>query len=161
MKLFLVLKGCFNKHGCNVMSCHVIDGVRELATIDLLKIKVFWKKGCDVITFDYDVTNKIISRESNYAVDVVVWPMFGNSSNSMKKLSWPQFYKNLSRKTEFCEGCSWFKFNNLGLALDMALRFYRSVEKGLKPKFWRLILTFAQITGEKAGRRAFLPTPPQ
>ena len=30
--------------------------------------------------------------------------------------------------------CSWFKFNNLGLALGMSLTFYTSLEKGLKLK---------------------------
>ena len=35
-------------------------------------------------------------------------------------------------KTIFFESCSWFKFNNLGLALSMALKVYTSVAKGLK-----------------------------
>ena len=30
----------------------------------------------------------------------------------------------------FFEGCSWFKFNNLGLALGMALKFYTKVARG-------------------------------
>ena len=45
------------------------------------------------------------------------------------KLSQPQFYKDLTRKTTFFEGFSWLKFNNLGLALDIALKFYVSVAK--------------------------------
>ena len=47
---------------------------------------------------------------------------------------------------------SWFKFNNLGLALGTNLKFYTSVAKGLKLKVrkcWGLILTFAEVTGEK------------
>ena len=43
-----------------------------LATPDLLKIKISQNKGYDVITFDYDVTNKILSRDSNHIVDVVI-----------------------------------------------------------------------------------------
>ena len=35
----------------------------------------------------------------------------------------PQFYKNLTRKINVFEGCSWSKLNNLGLALDMKLKF--------------------------------------
>ena len=49
-------------------------------------------------------------------------------------------------------GWSWFKFNNLRMALGMALKFYIRVEKGLKlkvRKVLRLILTFAEVTGEK------------
>ena len=55
-------------------------------------------------------------------------------------------------------GCSWFKFNNLGLALGVALKYYTSVEKGLKlkvKKFWGLIVTFVEVTVEKLGREAF------
>ena len=54
----------------------------KMATPGLRKIKVFWKKGYDVIIFVNDVTNKILSRDSNYIVDVVMWPKFGNSSIS-------------------------------------------------------------------------------
>ena len=49
-----------------------------------------------------------------------------------EKLSQPQFYKDLTRKTTYFAGWSWFKFNNLGLALGMALKFYTSMAKGLK-----------------------------
>ena len=38
----------------------------------------------------------------------------------------------MTRKNTFFEGWSWFEFNNLGLALGMALEFYTSVAKGLK-----------------------------
>ena len=58
----------------------------KLATLGLLKIKVFWNKGYDVITPVCDVTNKILSHDSNYIVDVVMWPKFGNSSISMKEV---------------------------------------------------------------------------
>ena len=50
------------------------------------------------------------------------------------------------------EGKSWFKFNNLGLAPGTNLKFYTSVAKGLKLKVrkcWGLILTFAEVAGEK------------
>ena len=51
-----------------------------------LKIKVFWNKGYDVMISVNDVKNKIYSRDSNYIVDVVMWPKFGNSSNSMREV---------------------------------------------------------------------------
>ena len=44
----------------------------KLPTPDLVKIKTFRNKGYDIIIPDYDVTNKILSRESNYIVDVVM-----------------------------------------------------------------------------------------
>ena len=53
------------------------------ATPDLLKITIFWNKGYDVTIPVDDVTNKILSRDSNYIVDVLMWPKFGNSSISL------------------------------------------------------------------------------
>ena len=53
----------------------------KMVTPGFLKItKVFRNKGYDVIISVDDVTNKILSRDSNYIVDVFVWPKFGNSS---------------------------------------------------------------------------------
>ena len=59
----------------------------KVVTLGLLKIKV-WKvlKGYDAITFVYDATNKILSSESNYIVDVIMWPKFGNSSILMREV---------------------------------------------------------------------------
>ena len=76
-----------------------------------------------------------------------------------EKLPWPQFYKNVTRKTTFFKGWSWFKFNNLGLALGMALKFYTSLAKGLKLKsesFWADSYVFRSYR-EKLVGRAFLP----
>ena len=51
----------------------------KLAALGLLKIKVFWNKGYSVIIYVHDVTSKILSPDSNYIIDVVMWPKFGNS----------------------------------------------------------------------------------
>ena len=59
----------------------------KMATPGLLKIKVFWNRGYDVIISVHDVTNKILSRDSNYIVDMVMWPKFGNSSISMREVT--------------------------------------------------------------------------
>ena len=59
------------------------------------------------------------------------------------------------QKNRFFEGWSWFKFNNLGLALGTNLKFYTSVTKGLKlkvRKFWGLIPTFVQVKDENSFR---------
>ena len=50
----------------------------KLATLGLPKLKIFWKKNYDVIISVHDVTNKVLSRGSNYIVDVVMWSNFGN-----------------------------------------------------------------------------------
>ena len=44
----------------------------KLTALVLLKIKVFFNKGYDVIISDHYVTNKILSLDSNYTVDVVM-----------------------------------------------------------------------------------------
>ena len=43
----------------------------KLASLGLLKIKVFWNKGYDVIISIHDVTNQILSRDSNDIVDAI------------------------------------------------------------------------------------------
>ena len=58
----------------------------KMNTPGLLKATIFSNKGYDVITFVHDVTNKFLSCNSNYIVDVVMRPKFGNSSISMKKV---------------------------------------------------------------------------
>ena len=58
----------------------------KLATLGLLKIKVFWNKSYNAIIFVYDVTNNILSRDSNYIVGVVIWPKFGKSSISINEV---------------------------------------------------------------------------
>ena len=58
----------------------------KVTTPGLLKIRVFWNNGYDVIISVHDVTNKILSRDSNYIIDVVVWPKFGNCSISIRKV---------------------------------------------------------------------------
>ena len=50
----------------------------KMTTQGLLKIKAIWDKGYDVIIFVYGATNKILSHNRNYIVDVVMWPKFGN-----------------------------------------------------------------------------------
>ena len=89
----------------------------KMATLGLLKIKLFWNKGFDLIISVYDVTNKILLRDSNYIVDVVMWPKFGNPSISVREV--------------------------IITSLGIALRFYTSMAKRSKlkvTKFWGLVL---------------------
>ena len=60
----------------------------------------------------------------------------------------------MNRKTALFEWCSWFKLNNLQLALGMASKFYTEV-KVLKLKVWEFfglistISTFVEVIGTK------------
>ena len=58
----------------------------KMATPGLLTIKIFWNKGYDVLISVHDVTNKFLSRGSNYIVNVVMWQKFGKSCISWEKL---------------------------------------------------------------------------
>ena len=58
----------------------------------------------------------------------------------------------LTRKAAFFEELFWFKFNSLELVLSTNLKFYISPAKVLKlklRKFWGLIPTYVEVTGEK------------
>ena len=58
----------------------------KLATLDLLKIKEFGNKNYEAIISVHDMTNKILFCDSNYVVNVAMWPKFGNSSIPMKEV---------------------------------------------------------------------------
>ena len=58
----------------------------QLATPALIGIKIFQNKGYKVIILAYKVTNKNLSRDANYILDVVMWEKFGNSSISMREV---------------------------------------------------------------------------
>ena len=48
-----------------------------MTTLGLVKTKMYWNKGYDVIISVKGVINKILSRDSNYIVEVIMWPKFG------------------------------------------------------------------------------------
>ena len=51
----------------------------KIATLDLVKIKVFWNKDYDITISVFDNNNEILSPDSNYIVDVVMLSKLGNS----------------------------------------------------------------------------------
>ena len=69
-------------------------------TPDLLKIKVFWNKRYYVI----HVTIKNLSRDLNYIVDAFMWPMFGNSSISMREVIIIWILQGSDKKKQFFWG---------------------------------------------------------
>ena len=73
----------------------------KLTTLGVLKRKILLNKTDNVLISVYHVTNKVLSRGSNYIVDMAMWLKFANFSISMKKVLWTQFYKDLTRKTIF------------------------------------------------------------
>ena len=57
-----------------------------MATPGLLKTTLFWNKGYDIIISVHGLTKKILSGDSNYMVDVLIQPKFGNSSISTREV---------------------------------------------------------------------------
>ena len=58
----------------------------KLASIVLLKIKLFWNKGYDVKISAHGVTSKILSCDPVYIVDMTMWPKFNHSSVCMREV---------------------------------------------------------------------------
>ena len=136
-------KGCSNKTGCN------FDDVSKIGYSSVFKLKATLNKGYEGYKkvmkkmlwrhnfCPSDVINKILSRYSNYIVNVFIPPKCAHQNLPTlaflwQKLSWPQFYKDFTRKTNFFDGFSRFEFNNLELALDLALKCDTSLIKRLK-----------------------------
>ena len=126
----------------------------KMAALALLQINVFWNKCYYVICSVYDVMNKILSHGSSYIMDVVMWPKFGKSSSCIREVIITSILYQFDQKNRIflrgCLGSSWTA--SLGLALGTNLKFYASLSKGLKLKvikFWGLIPTFVEVTGEK------------
>ena len=126
----------------------------KMATPGLRKIKIFLKKGYEVIMFVNGINNNILSRESNYIVYLVPWPRFRNSIyHNLKFIRiWPE-------NTTFLEGCYWFKFTNLRMTLGMNLKYDTSMAKGLKLKvrtILALIPAFAEVTGYLISKNVYI-----
>ena len=64
-------------HSLSIYMLTILMMSAKMATLGLLKGRVFWDKG-------HDVVNKILSRDSN----CIVWPKFGNSNISMREVSY-------------------------------------------------------------------------
>ena len=58
----------------------------KLPTLGLQKLEVFGNKSYNIIVSVHDVINKILSPDSNYIVDLVLWTKSGNSSISVREV---------------------------------------------------------------------------
>ena len=76
----------------------------RVATANFPKIKIFWNKGYYIIYPVYDVTNKILSHDTNYIMVVVMWPKFGNSDICIRSYHNLNFIKIWTEKPLFFRG---------------------------------------------------------
>ena len=73
----------------------------KLATPGLLKIKVYWNKGNEVLISVCDVRKKISSFGKNNIVDLVIIPKFGSPSISVSIVVITWTVKGLTKKRFF------------------------------------------------------------
>ena len=95
---------------------------------------------------------------------MVMRSKFDNSSISMKEVVVTSIFFSFLFLFFFLRGgrWSWLKFSNLGLALSIALKFYKMVAKELTlkvRKFLGLLPTFVDVIGEKLVGSFLAPFP--
>ena len=78
----------------------------KVVLINMVAILMISAKGHNIITFVYDVTNKILSNDSNDTVDTVMWPKLGNQSISMREAIITLILWRFGQKNNIFEGCS-------------------------------------------------------
>ena len=135
----------------------------KIATPDLLKITVFWNKGYDVIIPVDDVTNKILSRDSNYIVDVLMWPKFGNCSISMREVITTSILYGFDQKNHFIWGVVLVQVQYFGTGTKYKLEIVCKSRKKVKTKSQKVLganfylcRSYRGKTGRGGGRRDFL-----
>ena len=77
-----IFKDCFNKYDYNFDDVSQNGHSKSSQNIFILR----WNEIHDFIISVHDVTKKIISSDSNYVVDVIIWPKFGSYSISMREV---------------------------------------------------------------------------
>ena len=86
-----------------------------------------------------------------------MWPKFGNSIISMRKVIITSILQGIDQKNRYFEGWSWLKFNNLGLVLGKNLTFYSNVIKRFKTDCQKVLKKFIEeVYRRKNGRGGFL-----
>ena len=76
----------------------------KVTTPGIFKVAKFLNKSYDVIIFAYGVTNKILLLNSNYMVDVIMWPKFFNSGISKREVIKASILKEFDQKNIFWRG---------------------------------------------------------
>ena len=109
---------------CLINMVTVLMVLAKIATLGLFKIKIFWNKVYEVIISVHSVINK------KYQVTQIIPQMWSCNqtlvtlaSTSMRDVIITSILYRFDQKKHFLQGWSWFKSNDMGLALGMALEF--------------------------------------
>ena len=111
----------------------------KMATPGLLKITVFWYKGYDVIISVDDFINKILSHDSNYIVDVYMWPKFRNCSISMREVITTSILYGFDQKNHFIWGVVLVQVQYFGTGTKYKLEIVYKSRKKVKTKSQKVL----------------------
>ena len=132
----------------------------KLVALGLLKIKVSWNKNYNVINSVHDVINKILSRDSNYIVDVVMWLKFGNTSISMREIIVTTVLQGLDQKNQFFWRVLLAQVQQFGTGTRYGLQILHHCDKSVKTKRQKVFGDNSYVCWNcrrKIGRVFFLP----
>ena len=120
------------------------------------------KKGYDVLIFVNDVTDKILSRDSNYIVDVVTWPKFGNSKIFMREVIITSSLQGFDQKNHFFWRVVLVQVQQFGTDTRNELEILHQCGKTIKTKSQKVLGGNSYICRSykgKTGRGPFCPHP--
>ena len=86
------------------------------------------------MNYVHDVTNKILSRDSSYTVDVIMWPDFGNSSISIREVIIISIFKDLTRESVFFWGVVLVEVQQSGTGTSYEIEILHQCGKRVKTK---------------------------
>ena len=136
----------------------------KMATPALLERKVFWNKDYYVIYYVYGVNNEILSYDSNYIMDVVMWPKFGNSSICTREVITTSILQGFDQKNRFLWGVALVQVQQFGTGTRYKLEILHQSVKKVKTKsqkFWGANSYVCRSYRGKTGRGGlFAPPPP-
>ena len=110
-----------------------------------------------------DGTNKLLSRDSNHIVIVVMWPKFGNSSTFMRELIINSILQGFDQKIHFFGRVALVQFNKIGTVTRYSLQISHQCSRSVKTKSQNVLGANSYIYRScrgKYGRGTFYCRPP-
>ena len=124
----------------------------KMANPGLVKIMVFSNKGYDVIIAVDDVTNKILSPDSNYIVNVLMRPRFGNWSISITEVITTSILLGLDQKNRFFWGVVLVQVQWFGTGTRYNLETLHQCGKRVKAKSQKVLQVNSYVCRSNRGK---------
>ena len=129
----------------------------KLAAVGVLEIKLFRNKNYDVIISVHDVTKKILLSDPIYIEDIaVLWPIFGNSSISLREVIITSILSVFDKQNKFFWGVLLVQVQWFGTSTRKGLEILHqpklTIKFGCNDKCLICRTCSKQYTGETTGR---------